>query len=673
MRLLLLITLYILTIKDLHAQVNQKSEKKSYTSSEVVISGSMKKMFKIDSPLPIDVYKPSFFQKAAASNLMDAAQQITGLRPQINCSVCNTGDIHLNGMEGAYTAVLIDGMPIVSSLSTVYGLNAIPMSMIERIEVIKGPGAAMYGSEAMAGIINIITKSASAADKLYIESSLSSQLESSNDIALKWKMGDNTHALLSLNFFNFDKKYDVNNDGFTDIALQKRISLFNKYTIETNRSLSNFAYRLMYEDRWGGELNWTNNFRGGDTIYGETIQTKRIELISSVKPNKDKPLEFQSSYVFHDQSSSYGIVNFNAYQHTIFLQSIYRIQKDAHDLLAGGSIKSNIYDDNSVLTRSNLDSIKTNIRTDIIPGIFVQDDWKINTQWRLLLAMRFDYDFHQGLIYSPRTSLQFKYNQQTQFRLGAGRGFRVVNVFTEDHAALTGDRKISFAENLNPETSINSFFAIDHIFQLRNSYIKSEINFFHTYFFNRIIANYNLDPNKIIYKNLDGFSISQGFNAKFDWQTSKQFNVQFGCTLLDAFEKTDTNKLELLFSSNFSGNLAASYEFINQKIKLDYSVVFYSPMRLPILPNDFRDEYSPWYAIHTVQVTKTLNKWEFFIAMKNIFNFLPKNPLMRSFDPFDKQVAINNPNNYTFDTTYGYAPMQGRRILVGFRYKLRSF
>lgn len=673
MRLLLLITLYILTIKDLHAQVNQKSEKKSYTSSEVVISGSMKKMFKIDSPLPIDVYKPSFFQKAAASNLMDAAQQITGLRPQINCSVCNTGDIHLNGMEGAYTAVLIDGMPIVSSLSTVYGLNAIPMSMIERIEVIKGPGAAMYGSEAMAGIINIITKSASAADKLYIESSLSSQLESSNDIALKWKMGDNTHALLSLNFFNFDKKYDVNNDGFTDIALQKRISLFNKYTIETNRSLSNFAYRLMYEDRWGGELNWTNNFRGGDTIYGETIQTKRIELISSVKPNKDKPLEFQSSYVFHDQSSSYGIVNFNAYQHTIFLQSIYRIQKDAHDLLAGGSIKSNVYDDNSVLTRSNLDSTKTNIRTDIIPGIFVQDDWKINTQWRLLLAMRFDYDFHQGLIYSPRTSLQFKYNQQTQFRLGAGRGFRVVNVFTEDHAALTGDRKISFAENLNPETSINSFFAIDHIFQLRNSYIKSEINFFHTYFFNRIIANYNLDPNKIIYKNLDGFSISQGFNAKFDWQTSKQFNVQFGCTLLDAFEKTDTNKLELLFSSNFSGNLAASYEFINQKIKLDYSVVFYSPMRLPILPNDFRDEYSPWYAIHTVQVTKTLNKWEFFIAMKNIFNFLPKNPLMRSFDPFDKQVAINNPNNYTFDTTYGYAPMQGRRILVGFRYKLRSF
>ena len=152
MRLFIIIFLYLLTIKDLQAQISEKSQKKSYTSSEVVVSGNMRKMFKIDSPLPIEVYKPSFFQKAAANNLLDAAQQITGLRPQINCSVCNTGDIHLNGMEGAYTAVLIDGMPIVSSLSTVYGLNAIPMSMIERIEVIKGPGAAMYGSEAMAGI-----------------------------------------------------------------------------------------------------------------------------------------------------------------------------------------------------------------------------------------------------------------------------------------------------------------------------------------------------------------------------------------------------------------------------------------------------------------------------------------------------------------------------------------
>ncbi len=667
-------TILIIFISNiLFAQENTKSKEKTYTSSEVVVSGSMKKMSKKDSPLPIEVYRAEFFQKAAVNNLLDASQQITGLRPQINCSVCNTGDIHLNGMEGPYTAVLIDGMPIVSSLSTVYGLSGIPLSMIERVEVIKGPGAAMYGSEAMAGIINIITKSTTSADKLYIESSLSSQLESSNDIALKWRMGKQIQSLLSLNYFNFDNKLDVNNDGFTDIALQKRISLFNKYTFDNDRSLVNFAYRLMYEDRWGGELNWNENFRAGDSIYGETIQTKRAEIISSIKPNKDKPLEFQYSYVYHNQRSTYGITNFNAYQHTLFLQSIYRFQTTKHDILTGVSMKSNIYDDNTILTRESTDTNKTQIRRDIIPGIFIQDEWKFNTRWKILLAMRFDYDFKQGLVASPRSSLQFKANEQTQYRLGAGRGFRVVNVFTEDHAALTGDRKIQFAENLNPESTINSFLSLDHIFFLKNSYIKAEFNLFNTYFFNRIIANYDIDPNKIIYKNLDGYSISQGLNAKFDWQSTERLNIQFGCTILDAFEKTDSTRIDILFSSRFSGNFSMSYEFSKMNLELDYSAVFYSPMRLPILPNDFRDEYSPWYAIHTIQATKTFNKkWEMYVAMKNIFNFLPSNPLMRSFDPFDKELHINNPNNYTFDATYGYAPMQGRRVLIGFRYKISS-
>lgn len=665
MRFIILHILFILFSNLVYAQ-------RSHTSSEVVISGNLKKMSKKDSPLPIEVYRAEYFQKAAVNNLLDATQQITGLRPQINCSVCNTGDIHLNGMEGPYTAVLIDGMPIVSSLSTVYGLSGIPLSMIERVEVIKGPGAAMYGSEAMAGIINIITKSTNSADKLYIESSLSSQLESSSDLAMKYNIGKKAQAILSLNHFNFDNKLDVNSDGFTDIALQKRFSLFNKYTFENDRSLINFAYRLMYEDRWGGELNWNDNFRGGDSIYGETIQTKRLEIISSIKPNKISPVEFQSSYVYHNQESTYGITNFNAYQHTFFLQSIYRYQKSKHEILTGLALKTNFYDDNTLLTREPIDSAKTKIRRDVVPGIFIQDEWKFSLRWKALLAMRFDYDLIQGLIVSPRTSLQYKANEQTQYRIGAGRGFRVVNVFTEDHAALTGDRKIQFAENLNPESTINSFFSVDHIFLLKNSYIKAEFNLFNTYFFNRIIANYDLDPNKIIYKNLNGYSISQGLNAKFDWQSTEHLNIQFGCTFLDAFEKTDTNRIDILFSSRFSGNISISYELSKLKLKIDYSSVFYSPMRLPILPNDFRDEYTPWYAIHTIQATKTVNKWEVFLAMKNIFDFIPTNPLMRSFDPFDKRIHIDNPNNYTFDTTYGYAPMQGRRILIGFRYKIRG-
>ncbi|MFN3444542.1 MAG: TonB-dependent receptor, partial [Bacteroidia bacterium] len=126
--------------------------------NEVTVTGTLKEVSKLNSPVPVEIYTPKFFQKNVSNNLFDALSMVNGVQPTMNCNVCNTGDIHINGMEGPYTLILIDGMPIVSSLSTVYGMMGIPNSMVDRIEVVKGPASTLYGSEAVAGIINVITK-----------------------------------------------------------------------------------------------------------------------------------------------------------------------------------------------------------------------------------------------------------------------------------------------------------------------------------------------------------------------------------------------------------------------------------------------------------------------------------------------------------------------------------
>lgn len=659
----------ILFICSIHLQAQKP---KVLEVEEVVISGKMKEMKKIDSPIPIESYSTQYFKKAAVSNLLDASSQITGLRPQLNCSVCNTGDIHMNGMEGAYTSILIDGMPIVSSLASIYGLSGIPLSMIERVEVIKGPASALYGSQAMAGIINIITKKTNSGDRFSLETSLSSMLENSNDIAFRWNAGNKVSVLSSINHFQFNQKYDVNKDSFTDIALQKRISVFNKISIATKHNPYQIGLRLFKEERWGGELIWKDDLKGSDSVYGESIATDRLELIQNYAVDGSFPLEFQSSYVYHHQDSYYGKTKFDAIQHTFFLQTIQRKEFIKSEWMYGLSYKFQHYDDNTVITRSSLDTSKTQAQIENLPGLFIQQEMKWNNKFKTLLAWRTDFHKDHGLIHSPRISIQYKRNEQTQYRLGLGRGFRIVNVFTEDHAALTGDRKVKISENLNPESSINSFFSIDHFSLLNRATLKTELHFFYTYFFNRIQANYNLDPNAIIYKNLDGHVISRGINARFDLQTEGNWNSQLGITLLDAFEKSvDSTKLKLplMFSSLFNINYNLTYSIIKLKTKIDYQVNVYSPMRLPILPNDYRPEYSDWYALHQIQLTYTPNsKLELYLSVKNLFNFLPSNPIMRAFDPFDKQVQKDNPNNYTFDTTYGYAPMQGRRMLVGMRY-----
>ncbi len=644
----------------------QKDTLRKSALTEVIISAKMKEMYKNDSPIPIENYTPVYFKKAAVNNLLDATQQITGLRPQLNCSVCNTGDIHMNGMEGAYTSILIDGMPIVSSLSSIYGLSGIPLSMVERIEVIKGPAAAQFGSEAMAGSINIITKNPDKLDLLNVESNVSSYGETNTDVLFNWGKKKRWSAFSSFNIYHFLQKIDLNNDLFTDIALQKRVSIFTKIKAGTSAHPFQLGIRVFKENRWGGELTWEDKFKGGDSVYGELINTDRVEVIQSwTLPFRFKP-ELQNSYVYHQQQSFYGKVKFDAFQHTLFSQLLWKKQISTNDFLFGISNRIQHYNDNTVTTPQPT--------LDILPGVFIQHEKKWKESWNSLVAFRADYHQKHGVILSPRLSVKYKSNEVVQYRLGVGRGFRVVNVFTEDHAALTGDRKINIVETLNPETSINTFFAIDHFSLLKRSTLKTEIHLFYTHFYNRIQANYNINPNEIVYQNLKGYSVSRGLNLKFDLQTEQLWNAQVGLTVLDAFEMnkdSSDQKLPIMFSSLFNLNANVSYSIPKLKSKIDYQLFGYSPMRLPVLPNDFRPEYSDWYAIHQIQYTwEPTDSWEVYFSLKNIFNFLPKNPIMRSFDPFDKQVHIDNPNGFTFDTTYGYAPMQGRRVLVGFRYKI---
>ena len=127
--------------------------------------------------------------------------------------------------------VTIDGMPIVSGLSTVYGLSGIPNSLIDRIEIVKGPASSLYGSEAVGGLINIITKTPTTAPLFYGDYFTTSWLEHNIDLGAKYKMGKNVNSLLGINYFNYSNAIDNNNDNFTDVTLQERISVFNKFAI----------------------------------------------------------------------------------------------------------------------------------------------------------------------------------------------------------------------------------------------------------------------------------------------------------------------------------------------------------------------------------------------------------------------------------------------------------
>ncbi|MEN8789729.1 MAG: TonB-dependent receptor plug domain-containing protein, partial [Flavobacteriaceae bacterium] len=202
---------------------------------EYVITGTLKPVNRLESPVPVEVYTPAFLNKNPTPSIFEALQNVNGVRPQINCNVCNTGDIHINGLEGPYTLVLIDGMPIVSGLGTVYGLTGIPNSLIEQIEVVKGPASTLYGSEAVGGLINIITKHAPAAPEFVADAFATGYGEYNLDLGAKIGFGTSTDLMLGINYFKYDLPIDNNGDNFTDVTLQDRISIFQKWNFKRDK------------------------------------------------------------------------------------------------------------------------------------------------------------------------------------------------------------------------------------------------------------------------------------------------------------------------------------------------------------------------------------------------------------------------------------------------------
>ncbi len=646
--------------------------------NEIVISGTMKPVLRSESLVPVEVYTPTFFKRNPSPNIFEALQNVNGVKPQVNCSVCNTGDIHINGLEGPYTFVLIDGMPIVSGLSTVYGLSGIPNSLIEKVEIVKGPASSLYGSEAVGGLINIITKKPLYASKYAVDVFGTSWGEINTDLGLSLKVSDKVHWLMGVNYFNYSNPIDKNKDGFTDVTLQDRISIFNKLTFErkSKKQLA-LATRYFYEDRWGGQMNWNRNFRGGTDVYGESIYTNRWELLGLYELPFTEKITSQFSITTHDQNSMYGDTPFMAKQNIAFTQFYWDKTYGKHDLLVGTATRYQMYDDNSAATPTADETF--------IPSIFVQDSYEINKRFSLLGGLRYDYHKDHKSIITPRFAFRYESKKGDIMRLNAGTGFRVVNLFTEEHAALSGARDVIVLEDLKPEKSYNVNVNYLKTWMLKDDFIlQAEATAWYTYFTNSIIPDYDSNPNQIIYKNLEGYAETKGISLNVDAVYANNLKIMMGVTLQDVSKVEDNFRTQQMLTEKFSGTWVVSYTFNRLNLTVDYSGNLYGPMRLPLVSElDPRLPYSETYSIQNIQLTyKGFKHFELYGGVKNLLNWTPNknNPFLiaRSNDPFNKNVQYDangsalatpeNPYGLVFDPTYIYAPNQGLRTFFGVRY-----
>ncbi|MEZ4424739.1 MAG: TonB-dependent receptor [Gemmatimonadota bacterium] len=619
----------------------------------LTVTGTMKRVSVAASPVKVEVIPAAVLARSATNNLTEALRHVNGVATQLDCGVCYTNGIRIHGMAGPYTAVLIDGMPIMGALASVYGLNGINPSLIEQVEIVKGPSSTLYGSEAMAGVVNVVTKDPRFAPRWSVDASASDDAEANLDFAFTTEPGE-LSALFSGNVAYDGRYVDDNDDGFSDFPLERRAVLFAKADLHRDgRPRGALTARAFFEERFGGVEGFTPTHRGSDSVYGESIRTGRMELLGTWHPGPLPSLRVEGSFTLHTQDSYYGATPFQADQRTALLNALWSASPGRHDLLAGLTLRHLHYDDDTPAT--------ARAERRVVPGLLVQDEVRWD-RLSLLAGLRVDRHAEHGTILSPRVAAKWEPWEHTAVRLNAGTGFRVVSVFTEDHAALTGARDVVLEDALAPERSRSVTLNLNQVVEMGPHPMMIDLDLFHTRFSNKIVPDYDRDPDLIVYGNLDGHAISRGVSLALNQNVGfDRFLYSFGVTWQDVFQVApDGARARELFAPELRGVASATLALRSLPLTLDYSATVTGPMRLPSYPAPFeRPERSPTFALHDVRLAWRLpQESELYLAIANVLDHVQPSPLVDPERPFGD----------AFDTSYVYGPLRGRSLRLGLRY-----
>ena len=649
---------------------------------EVVVTGSMSPVYLKDSPVKTEIITSEHintFLPSASTGIVETISLINGVQEVVSCGVCFTNAISINGLPGPYTAVLLDGTPMYGNLASVYGLNGIPSSMIERVEVIKGPNSTLYGSEAVAGVINIITKDPSEQPTLNVDFMGTTHKEAFVNISHKLTAGKST-GQLGLNYAYINIFEDENNDGFSDIVNVDRLSLFNKWTLSRPSGRQwTLAGKFYYEDRRNGVEEYMEGrsyreLRGSESVYGESIYTLRGELFGSYEVDFLPDLRVDYSFSIHDQDSYYGADGYQARQKIAFSNLIWSPVFGKHHLVSGLTFRYQYYDDNTIATPQ--------ADGQFIPGIFVQDEWKMRENITLLAGSRIDHYERHGWILSPRLNLRIKAGELSTFRANFGTGFRLVNLFTEDHAFVTGQREVVIAGELDPERSVNGSFNFNQILLLGNSQGSLDIDLFYTRFTNKILPDYSV-PGEIIYANSPGYATTRGVGLNWSHEFTFPLSFTAGMTFMRATETEETSsgdqkERSIEFAPDYTGTFTLNYHVRRLGMQLAYSSQLTGPMALPEvydldpqgnpLPAP-RPTESGAFFIHSFQLSKEVKGGlSLYGGVQNLFDYRQDySPLTGYNDPNTAPGFSNN-----FDTAYSFSPIHGREFYLGITWSLNK-
>ncbi|MFP4524845.1 MAG: TonB-dependent receptor [Bacteroidales bacterium] len=659
-------------------EIKFELEEEEFDIQEVVVTGDRTGKAREDASVIVNSLKPKLFSATHSITLDESLNFSPGLRMENNCQNCGFSQVRMNGMEGPYSQILINSRPIFSGLAGVYGLELIPSNMIERVEVIRGGGSALYGSNAIAGTINLILKepknnfyefgfSGNSIGLGYDKADNSAEDYTAN-FSTSVVSSDNKTGMALYGFYRDKDPFDANSDGYSELASINNITvgsrLFHRFG---NRNKITLDFFHINEDRRGGDKHdylphmaniaeqVEHQISTGAITYDQFFNEKDLLSVYASGQNINR-----GSYYGAEQSlSDYG--NTDNFTYTIGTQYTGHLNKS--NFTIGIENKGEWLDDkklghpdidnaeldftDSTLHIQTMDNRTISDQTVNTTGAFAQYevDWE---KLQISVGGRLDHysiddkskenaDISDN-VFSPRITLKYDISQSLQARTSYSQGYRAPQIYDEDlHIETSGARKVLHenAPDLTQETSHSYMASLDYNGQIGNYFASLLIEAFYTKLNDAFINEFG-EPDEngtVVYtrQNAEDGAIVQGLNLEMNLLTNRDIEMKAGYTVQTSKYQTahEFNSKDFFRTPDNYGYFTINWEPIDN-VEINSSGNYTGKMHIPYFGPEIENPeegelrrsnpFFDWDTKLTYNIRINGASLQVFGGMKNILN-----------------------------------------------------
>lgn len=594
-------------------------------------------------------------KKAACCNLSESFETNATVDVNITDAISGAKKIQMLGLDGVYTQMQLENVPFLTGLEGSFGMNTVPGTWVESIQITKGTGTVVNGYESMAGLINVEFRKPSTMQRLYVNGYGNIygrgelNVHGGQLLGKRWSTGSFAHIS------GMQQEIDRNNDGFRDLPLSKTASFLNRWEYTGDRFETRFGVNAYYDERSGGQLSNRAN------RYGAFTQNKHIDVFAKTgfmfpkKPYQSIGIVYQAKV--HELDGNFGPRHFSGTEYRGYVNAIY-------DGIIGSTthkIKLGISGVGQDLTQ-RLDTIELK-RPTITPGAFAEYTYT-GTRITAVAGARYDYQTDFGAQFSPRLHVKFIADEFTDLRLTTGKAWRLPNVIIDNSSLLATSKAWVLPAEIKQEIVWNSGISLVRRLRLFNRESSFTADFYHARFQRQLVIDREMAADTFFFSFQENGSFSNTFQTEFSFSPWKTITLRLAYKYLQVMARYNGELQQQVMIPKHRGLFNIAYTSRNKRWEIDATLSLYGKVRLHDVtyPDGSHAHDQTGQAVPQVlaQVTHHFRKFDVYIGGENLANFTQSNPIISAEDPY----------NAAFDATRTWGPVLGTVIYAGFRYEI---